>query len=127
MPYPLQSGHARPVVAEIHKLHCSVIPPSLPPSLLPSQDYNLTLSLHGVAMVRCHWFPDITKGSRSSCLEVMLIFIDPSYTLACPLRFIAVRKIHKITLATCCERLTHWKRPWSCERLKAKEEGDDRG
>ena len=29
-------------------------------------------------------------------------------------------------LATWCEELTHWKRPWSWERLKAGE-GDDRG
>ena len=31
------------------------------------------------------------------------------------------------TLATWCEELTHWKRPWFWERLKAKGEGDDRG
>ena len=31
------------------------------------------------------------------------------------------------TLATRCEELTHWKRPWWCERLKAEGEGDDRG
>ena len=31
------------------------------------------------------------------------------------------------TLATWCEELTHWKRPWYWERLKAGEEGDDRG
>ena len=32
------------------------------------------------------------------------------------------------TLATWCEELTHWKRPWCLERLKAGgEEGDDRG
>ena len=30
------------------------------------------------------------------------------------------------TLATWCEELTHWKRPWCWERLKAGEEGDDR-
>ena len=30
------------------------------------------------------------------------------------------------TLATWCEALTHWKRPWCWERLKAGE-GDDRG
>ena len=29
--------------------------------------------------------------------------------------------------ATWCEELTHWKRPWCGERLKAGEEGDDRG
>ena len=31
------------------------------------------------------------------------------------------------TLATWYEELTHWKRPWCWERLKARGEGDDRG
>ena len=31
------------------------------------------------------------------------------------------------TLATWCKELTHWKRPWGWERLKARGEGDDRG
>ena len=31
------------------------------------------------------------------------------------------------TLATWCEELTHWKRPWFWEKLKAGGEGDDRG
>ena len=31
------------------------------------------------------------------------------------------------TLATWCEELTHWKRPWCWERQKAGVEGDDRG
>ena len=31
------------------------------------------------------------------------------------------------TLATWCEDLTHWKRPWCWERLKAGRERDDRG
>ena len=31
------------------------------------------------------------------------------------------------TLATWCKELTHWKRPWSWERLKAGREGDHRG
>ena len=31
------------------------------------------------------------------------------------------------TLATWCEELTHWKRPWCWERLKAGGEGDHRG
>ena len=31
------------------------------------------------------------------------------------------------TLATWCEDLTHWKRPWCWERLRAEGEGDDRG
>ena len=32
-----------------------------------------------------------------------------------------------ITLATWCEELTHWKRPWCWERLRAGGEGDNRG
>ena len=31
------------------------------------------------------------------------------------------------TLATWCQELTHWKRPWCWERLRAGGEGDDRG
>ena len=31
------------------------------------------------------------------------------------------------TLATWCEELTQWKRPWCWERLKVGEKGDDRG
>ena len=31
------------------------------------------------------------------------------------------------TLATWCEELTHWKRPWCWERLRAEGEGDHRG
>ena len=31
------------------------------------------------------------------------------------------------TLATWCEKLTNWKRPWCWETLKAGGEGDDRG
>ena len=31
------------------------------------------------------------------------------------------------TLATSCEELTHWKRPWCWEGLQAGGEGDDRG
>ena len=30
-------------------------------------------------------------------------------------------------IATWCEELTHWKRPWCWDRLKAGGEGDDRG
>ena len=31
------------------------------------------------------------------------------------------------TLATSCEELTHWKRPWCWEGLRARGEGDDKG
>ena len=34
---------------------------------------------------------------------------------------------HSSTLATSCEELTHWKRPWCWERSRAGGEGEDRG
>ena len=36
-------------------------------------------------------------------------------------------KLKLRTLATWCEELTHWKRPWCWERLRAGGEGDNRG
>ena len=36
-------------------------------------------------------------------------------------------KLKLQSLTTWCEELTHWKRPWCWERLKAGGEGDDRG
>ena len=36
-------------------------------------------------------------------------------------------KLKLYFLATWCEELIHWERPWCWERLKAGEEGDDRG
>ena len=46
--------------------------------------------------------------------------ISPEYSLE------GLMLINSNTLATWCEELTHWKRPWCWERLKAGE-GDDRG
>ena len=39
----------------------------------------------------------------------------------------AEAEVNSNPLATWCEELTHWKRPWCWERLKAGGEGDDRG
>ena len=36
-------------------------------------------------------------------------------------------KLKSNPLATWCKELTHWKRPWCWERLKAGREGEDRG
>ena len=47
---------------------------------------------------------------------------NPEYSLE------ALRlKLTSNTLVTWCEELTHWKRPWCWERLKAGGEGDYRG
>ena len=47
--------------------------------------------------------------------------INPEYLLEGPML-----KLNSNTMATSCEELTHWKRPWCWERLKAGEE-DNRG
>ena len=41
--------------------------------------------------------------------------------------FIGRTDAETLILVTGCKELTHWKRPWSWERLKAGGEGDDRG
>ena len=44
------------------------------------------------------------------------------------LEVVSVYSLHSSsTLASWCEKLTHWKRPWCWERLKVGGEGDDRG
>ena len=49
--------------------------------------------------------------------------INPEYSL----EGLMLKYWNSSTLATWCEELTYWKRPWCWERLKAGEEGDDRG
>ena len=48
--------------------------------------------------------------------------ISPEYSLEG-----LMLKLNSNTLASWFEELTHWKRPWSRQRLKAGGEGDDRG
>ena len=74
------------------------------------------------------WFilwPQFSDGSKKSCwfsvclafcccVEVR-IFIDWYWSW------------NSNTLTTWCKELTHWKRPWCWERLKAEGEGDGRG
>ena len=49
--------------------------------------------------------------------EVSLLFTNNIY----------LKLTYSNTLATSCEELTHWKRPWCWEGLGAGGEGDDRG
>ena len=60
---------------------------------------------------------DCKRSNRSIPKE-----ISPEYSLEG-----LMLKLELKTLATWCEELTHWKRPWCWERLKAGGEGDDRG
>ena len=51
--------------------------------------------------------------------------IPREISLGCSLEGLML-KLKLQTLATWCEELTHWKRPWCRKRLKAGREGDDR-
>ena len=62
--------------------------------------------------------PWTAKRSNQSILKV----ISPEYSLEGKML-----KLQSNTLATWCEELTHLKRPWCWERLKAGGVGDDRG
>ena len=62
--------------------------------------------------------PWTARGSNQSILKE----ISPEYSLE---GLMLKMKLH--SLATWCEKLTHLKRPWCWERLRAGGEGDDRG
>ena len=66
-------------------------------------------------LLRVSW---TARRSNQSILKE----ISPEYSLE---RLMLKLKLQY--LATWCEELTHWKRPWCWERLKAGREGDDRG
>ena len=51
--------------------------------------------------------------------QAILKEIGPKYSLEG-----LMLKLNSNTLATWCKELTHWKRPWCWERLKAGQEGD---
>ena len=57
--------------------------------------------------------PWTARRSNQSILKE----INPEYSLEALM----------LKLATWCEQPTHWKRPWCWEKLRAGEEGDDRG
>ena len=61
--------------------------------------------------------PWTARRSNQSILKE----ISPEYSLEGLMSKLKLR-----TLATWCKELTHWKRPWCWERLRA-EEGDNRG
>ena len=62
--------------------------------------------------------PWTARRSNQSILKE----ISPEYSLEG-----LMLKLNSNTLATGCKELTHWKRPWCWERLKAGEEEGDRG
>ena len=75
----------------------------------------------------CFWTVVLEKALESplDCRrwnQSILKEIIPEYSLEG-----LMLKLQYFALATWCEELLHWKRPWCWERLKAGGEGDDRG
>ena len=117
-------------------------------SVLKSRDITLPTKVH---LVEAMVFPVVMYGCESWTLKLSteeLILLncgvgeDPWESLGLqgdptsPSQRKSVLNIHwngwcwswsSNTLATWCEKLTHWKRPWCWERLNAGGEGDDRG
>ena len=73
----------------------------------------------------CFWTVVLEKTLERplDCKEIQPVNpkeISPEYSLEGLM-------LNSNTLATWCEELAHWKRPWCWERLKAEGEGEDRG
>ena len=118
-------------------------------SILKSRDITLSTKIH---LVKAMVFPVIMYGCESWTVKQAECRRFDAFELWCWRRLLRVtwtarRSNQSIlkeitpgcsledwcwswnsnTLATWCEELTHWKRTWSRERLKAGGEGDDRG
>jgi len=121
-------------------------------SILKNRDITLpTAMVFAVVMYGCeswtikkaeHWRIDafelwywrrllIVSWTARRCNQSILKEISPEYSLERLIHWKSVLNIHwwswnSTTLATWCEELSHWKRPWCWERLKAGGEGDNR-
>ena len=121
-------------------------------SILKSRDITLPTKVH---LVKATVFPVIMYGCESWTIKQAESWRIDTFELWCwkrPLRVpwtarrsiqsILKDRVHSVlninwkdwcwswnsnTLATWCKELTHWKRPWCWERLKAGGEGDNRG
>ena len=114
-------------------------------SLLKIRDITLPANVHlvkanvfPVVMYECEsWTIEKTECWRIDAFELwywkrllrvpwtaksILKEISPDYSLEG-----LMLKLELQNLATWCEELTHWKRPWCWERLKVRGAGDDRG
>ena len=117
-------------------------------SILKSRDVTLPTKVRLVKMVfpvvvyrceswiikkaECRRIDALTCGVGEDSWESLGLQVDPTN----PSWRKSVLNIHWMdwrwswnsnTLATWCEELPHWKRPWSWERLKAGGDGDNRG
>ena len=110
-------------------------------SILKSRDITLSAKVHLVKVVV---FPVVIYGCESWTINKAEHWRIDAFEMWCWRRLLRVpwsarRSVLVVhwkdwcwswnsnTLATRCEELTHWKRPWCWERLRAGREGDDRG
>ena len=117
-------------------------------SILKSRDITLPTK---VCLVKAVVFPVVMYGCESWTINKAESWRIDAFELCCwrrlrsPLDCKEIQPVHpkgnqsrihwkdwcwsrsSNTLATWCEELTHWKKPWCWERLKAGGEGDDRG
>ena len=118
-------------------------------SILKSRNITLPTKVH---LVKAMVFPVVVYGCESWTIKKAECWRIDAFELWCWRRLLRVpwtarwfnQSILKETspeylleglilklklwyLATWCEELSHWKRPWCWERLKAGGEGDDRG
>ena len=75
----------------------------------------------------CFWTVVLEKTLESplDCKEIQRVHSKGNAVLN--IHWIFSWSWNSNTLATWCEELTYWKRPWCWERLRAGGEGDDRG
>ena len=117
-----------------------------PRQLLKSRDITLPTKVH---LVKAKAFPLVMYGCESWTLKKAECQRLDVFELWCWRRLLRVpwtaRRSNqsilkevspeyslegltlKLTFATWCKELSHWKRPWCWERLKVGGEGDDRG
>ena len=115
-------------------------------SILKSRDITLPTNVH---LVKAMVFPVVMYGCEGWTIKKAEHWRIDAFELWCWRRVLRVPWIarrsnqsilwtvhHPVdwcwswnsnTLATWCEKLTHWKRPWCWERLKVGREGDNRG
>ena len=116
-------------------------------SILKSRDITLPIKIH---LVKAVVSPIVMYGCESWTIKKAECRRIDAFELGCWRRLLRVpwtgrrsnQSILKVlninwkdwcwswnskTLPTWCKELTHWKRPWDWERLKAGREGDNRG
>ena len=99
--------------------------------IFKSRDITLPTKVH---LVKAMVFPVIMYGCESWTVEESWVPKNWCFwtvvfekTLESPLDCKRCWSLNSNSLATWCEELTHLKRPWCLEQLRAGGEGDDRG